>query len=341
MVTPSHAVRLAQVRRHFGPVQALAGLDLALAPGETVALLGRNGAGKSTAIGLLLGLDEPDAGSVELFGRTPRAAVGAGLVGAMLQDARPIPRVTVRELTTFIASAYPRPMRPGEALALAGIAELADRRVDKLSGGQAQRLRFALAVTGNPALIVLDEPTAALDVEARRAFWQSMRSYAARGNTVLFSTHYLEEADENADRIVVVDRGRAVADGTGEQIKRRVGGTLVSFDLAGRGSEGLRSLPGVTAVEIRGDRAVLRTGDSDATVVALARADLIRGLAVTPASLEDAFLTLTAHAGPHDPGSHDPGPYDPGPAGPDEHAAGPRTATPDRPAAASRLEAAR
>ncbi|MEE4543711.1 ABC transporter ATP-binding protein [Streptomyces sp. V4-01] len=298
MATPSNAVRLAQVRKKFGAVPALDGLDLTLAAGETLALLGRNGAGKSTAINLLLGLDEPDAGRVELFGGPPHAAVAAGLVGAMLQDARPIPRVTVGELTAFVASTYPLPMRPAEALALAGIAELAARRVDKLSGGQAQRLRFALAVTGNPALIVLDEPTAALDVEARRAFWRSMRGYAARGNTVLFSTHYLEEADENADRVVVVDRGRAVADGTGEQIKQRVGGTLVSFDLAGRGSEGLRSLPGVTAVEIRGDRAVLRTGDSDATVVALAATDRVRRLAVTPASLEDAFLTLTAGTRP-------------------------------------------
>jgi ABC-2 type transport system ATP-binding protein len=314
MASPSPAVLLTQVRKNFGSVPALTGLDLALAPGETVALLGRNGAGKSTAINLLLGLDEPDAGRAELFGGPPRTAVGAGLVGAMLQDARPIPRVTVRELTAFVAATYPRPMHPAEALALAGIGELADRRVDKLSGGQAQRLRFALAVTGNPALIVLDEPTAALDVEARRAFWRSMRQYAARGNTVLFSTHYLEEADENADRIVVVDRGRAVADGTGEEIKRRVGGTLVSFDLAGRGSEGLRTLPGVTAVEIHGDRAVLRTADSDATVVALARADLIRRLAVTPASLEDAFLTLTA--GAREPAVPTPEPTVPTPPGP-------------------------
>jgi ABC-2 type transport system ATP-binding protein len=169
MASPSPAVLLTQVRKNFGSVPALTGLDLALAPGETLALLGRNGAGKSTAINLLLGLDEPDAGRAELFGGPPRTAVGAGLVGAMLQDARPIPRVTVRELTAFVAATYPRPMRPAEALALAGIGELADRRVDKLSGGQAQRLRFALAVTGNPALIVLDEPTAALDVEARRA----------------------------------------------------------------------------------------------------------------------------------------------------------------------------
>lgn len=290
------AVRFTAVRKKFGEVEAVAGLDLEIARGETLALLGRNGAGKSTTIALLLGLDRPDAGAVEVFGGAPQEAVRAGRVGAMLQVGQPIPRTTVKELVGFVGSTYPRPMPTGEALALAGIGELAGRRVDRLSGGQAQRLRFALAVAGSPELLVLDEPTAALDVEARRAFWRSMRAYAARGNTVLFSTHYLEEADGNADRIVVIDRGRTVADGTGEAIKRRVGATLVSFDLAGGGTEGLRSLPGVTAMEVRGERAVLRSADSDATVMALARSGRVCRLAVAPASLEDAFLTLTAHA---------------------------------------------
>jgi ABC-2 type transport system ATP-binding protein len=155
---------------------------------------------------------------------------------------------------------------------------------------------------------VLDEPTAALDVEARRALWRSVRGYAARGATVLFSSHYLEEADENAGRVVVLDQGRVVADGTGEEIRRRVGGTLVSFDLAGRGSQGLRALPGVTASEIRGDRAVLRSADPDATVMALAAAGRIRGLSVMPMSLEDAFLSITAGAhGRHPSGSGTPG----------------------------------
>jgi ABC-2 type transport system ATP-binding protein len=295
MANTPPAVRFTAVHRHFGPVHAVAGIDLEIARGEILALLGRNGAGKSTTISLLLGLDRPDSGEVLLFGGAPQDAVRGGLIGAMLQDGTPIPRVTVREWVGFVACTYPHPMPVAEALDLAGIGELADRRVDKLSGGQAQRLRFALAVAGDPALIVLDEPTAALDVEARRAFWRSMHGYAARGNTVLFSTHYLEEADENADRILVIDRGRTVADGSGEQIRQVVGGTLVSFDLAGSGSAGLRALPGVTSVETRGDRAVLRTGDADATVVALAAAGRVRRLQVAPASLEDAFLTLTAH----------------------------------------------
>ncbi|MFF4831455.1 ABC transporter ATP-binding protein [Streptomyces sp. NPDC001315] len=296
MTQTQPAVSFTGAVKAFGAVRAVDGLDLEIARGETVALLGRNGAGKSTAIALLLGLYEPEAGRVELFGGPPERAVRAGLVGAMLQEARAVPRVTVRELVSFVAGRYPAPMPVGQALELAGIAELAGRRVDRLSGGQAQRVRFAVALAGNPALIVLDEPTAALDVEARHAFWGSMRGHARRGHTVLFSTHYLEEADAHADRILVVDRGRIVADGTGEQLRRAAGGNLVSFDLAGRGTEGLSLLPGVRSVEVRGERALLRSEDSDATVIALAELGAIRGLEVVPASLDDAFLALTSRA---------------------------------------------
>ncbi|MER5440596.1 ABC transporter ATP-binding protein [Streptomyces sp. NPDC002790] len=288
------AVSFAGAVKTFGDIRAVAGLDLEIAAGETVALLGRNGAGKSTSLALLLGLDEPDEGHVELFGTAPQDAVRAGRVGAMLQEGRAVPRVTVAELVGFVAGRYPEPMDTAEALRLAGIEELAGRRVDKLSGGQTQRVRFAVALAGNPALLVLDEPTAALDVEARHAFWTSMRAYARRGHTVLFSTHYLEEADANADRIVVIDRGRVVADGSGDELRRAGGGSLVSFDLAGRGTEGLSLLPGVVSVEVRGDRARLRTEDSDATVMALAGLDAVRNLEVAPASLDDAFMALTA-----------------------------------------------
>ncbi|MEU8523912.1 ABC transporter ATP-binding protein [Streptomyces sp. NPDC048577] len=301
------AVAFTGVARAFGPVRAVAGIDLTVRRGETVALLGRNGAGKSTTINLLLGLDEPDSGRVRLFGGPPARAVEAGRVGAMLQDVRPVPRVTVRELVGFVARTYPAPLPVAEALRLADLTDLADRRVDRLSGGQAQRVRFAVALAGNPELIVLDEPTAALDVEARETFWDSMRGYARRGNTVLFSTHYLEEADAHADRIVVIDSGRVVADGTAEQLKRSVGGTSVSFDLAGRPTEGLTELPGVTAVEIRGHRAHLRCTDSDATVLALAARDAVRNLEVTPVSLNDAFLTLTRASGPGPDGPGAPG----------------------------------
>ncbi|MFH9228883.1 ABC transporter ATP-binding protein [Streptomyces lydicus] len=290
------AVTFRGVTRSYGAVRAVQGLDLDIAAGETVALLGRNGAGKSTTLSMLLGLLPPSTGTVQLFGGTPESAVRAGRVGAMLQDGKAVPRVTVRELITFVAATYPAPMDVDEALELAGLAEFAGRRVDRLSGGQAQRVRFAVALAGSPELLVLDEPTAALDVDARRTFWRAMRGYARRGNTLVFSTHYLEEADDHADRIVVIDGGRVVADGSGEELKRRTGGTLVSFDLRGAASAPLPALPGVSAVEIRGDRALLRTTDSDATVVALAGLDLVHGLQVTPASLEDTFLALTSGA---------------------------------------------
>ncbi|WP_128381505.1 ABC transporter ATP-binding protein [Streptomyces cavernae] len=292
------AVTFTGVVKRFGDVTAVDGVGLEIAHGETVALLGRNGAGKSTTVSLLLGLDEPDTGRVALFGNAPENSVRRGLVGAMLQEARPVPRITVGELVTFVAGRYPAPMPVERALDLAGVTELADRRVDRLSGGQAQRVRFAVALAGDPALVVLDEPTAALDVEARHAFWQAMRAYARRGHTVLFSTHYLEEADAHADRIVIIDRGRIVAEGTGEELRQAACGSLVSFDVTATGTEGLTRLPGVVSLEVRGNRVRLRTEDSDATVLALAERDAIRGLQVSPASLDDAFLALTGSAAP-------------------------------------------
>ncbi|MFE1266302.1 ATP-binding cassette domain-containing protein [Streptomyces sp. NPDC058758] len=292
-MTKQPAAVFEAVTKTYGSVRAADGVDLTVRRGETLALLGRNGAGKSTVISLLLGLDVPDGGRISLLGTTPERAVLAGGVGAMLQEGRAVSRVTVRELVGFVARTYPRPMPVADALALAGLTALADRRVDRLSGGQAQRVRFAVALAGKPELIVLDEPTSALDVEARGEFWEAMHGYARRGNTVLFSTHHLEEADSFADRIVVLDAGRVVADGTPEDLKRAAGGALVSLDLGGAPSAYLSELPGVTEVEIRGDRARLRTDDSDATVRALAARDAVRGLEVAPLTLNDAFLALT------------------------------------------------
>lgn len=289
------SVRFAGASKHFGAVRAMDGVDLDIERGETVALLGPNGAGKTTTIGVALGILDPDAGDVRVFGLAPRAAVTAGHVGAMLQDGGLPAGVTVRELIEFARRLYPRPLPFSEIIATAGLDGLASRRVDRLSGGQTQRLRFAFALAGRPDLLVLDEPTAAMDVESRRAFWASMHAYAEAGRTVLFSTHYLEEADANADRIVLIARGRVVADGTASEIKRAAGGRTVAFDLAGASLDGLDALPGVVAVDRRGDRVTLRSTDADETTAALIRArGVVRNLEVTSGGLEEAFLALTS-----------------------------------------------
>jgi ABC-2 type transport system ATP-binding protein len=212
----------------------------------------------------------------------------------MLQDGALVAGLTVRELVEFVRGLYPDPMPLEEILALANLTALAKRRADRLSGGQAQRVRFALAAAGAPRLLVLDEPTSAMDVESRRSFWASMRAYAAGGRTILFATHYLEEADENADRIIVMARGRIVADGTAEEIKAAAGGRTVRFTIGDQPTAGLDTLPGVTEVEVRGGSARLRTTDPDATVQALYGSGIsVQNLEVKGAGLEDAFLSLT------------------------------------------------
>ncbi|SIQ81915.1 ABC transporter ATP-binding protein [Micromonospora avicenniae] len=291
-------VRLTGLTRRFGSVRAVNGLDLAIARGTTLALLGPNGAGKTTAISMMLGLTQPDAGTVTLFGRTPTEAVRAGRVGAMLQDSGVVPTATVREVVELARALYPRPLATDRILAMAGLADRAGRRLDKLSGGEAQRARFAFALSGAPDLMVLDEPTAAMDVAARQAFWAAIHRYAAEGRTVVFTTHQLPEADEFADRVVVLAAGRVVADGPPAQIRALAGGRTVTFDAAGARLEGLELLPGVRSVQVRGDRVVLTTDDADATVLALAAGHGFRNLEVS-AGLETAFLTLTAAGTEH------------------------------------------
>ncbi|WP_412751154.1 ABC transporter ATP-binding protein [Krasilnikovia sp. M28-CT-15] len=293
-------VRLSGLVRRFGTVRALNGLDLTVARGSTVALLGPNGAGKTTAISIMLGLSPPDGGSATLFGGPPTQAVRAGRVGAMLQDGGFVPNATVRELIELARALYPRPLETARILDVAGLSDRAGRRLDKLSGGEAQRARFAFAVAGHPELLVLDEPTSAMDVAARQAFWAAIGRYTADGGTVVFSTHHLSEADLFADRVVVLAEGRVVADAAPAQIRDLAGGRTVTFDLDGRSVAGLESLPGVRSVEVRGGRVELTTNDSDATVRALAAAggDL-RSLEVTAAPLEAAFLTLTTSGTEH------------------------------------------
>jgi ABC-2 type transport system ATP-binding protein len=298
MSITANAVRLDGIEKSFrspaGPVHAVRGVDLAIEAGEVVALLGPNGAGKSTTIDVLLGLAEADSGSVSVFGREPGQAIREGKVAAMLQTGALLRDLSVRELVTVIASLYPSPLGVDEVFDLVGVDGLADRRTQKLSGGETQRVRFALALVTNPELLVLDEPTAAMDVEGRHAFWTTMRSFAAGGKTVLFATHYLEEADAYADRAVLMARGRVVVDGPTTEIKARVGTRTIRATLPGANLALLSHLPGVSTAERRGEAIVLRCLDSDAAIRSLLeRFPRAHDLEISGAGFEEAFLELT------------------------------------------------
>jgi ABC-2 type transport system ATP-binding protein len=279
-----------------GPIRAVRGIDVSIATGETVALLGPNGAGKSTTIDMLLGLLEPDAGAVSVFGRPPSEAVADGAVGAMLQTGMLIRDLSVRELVSMMASLYPSPMDVDEVLELTGVSEIAEQRTQKLSGGQSQRVRFAVALVSNPELLVLDEPTVAMDVEGRHGFWTTMREFASRGKTIVFATHYLEEADAYADRAVLMAHGAIVADGPTNEIKAMVGSRTIRATVPDVDMDALALLPGVSSVEPRGEAVVLVCSDSDAAVRALLAAHPdARDIEITAAGLEQAFLVLTGN----------------------------------------------
>jgi ABC-2 type transport system ATP-binding protein len=288
-------VSFENVSKHYGSLKAVDGLDLELRAGETVALLGPNGAGKSTSLDMLLALRKPTSGSIRMFGRDPYHAVKSGNVGAMLQSGGLMPEVTVRELVTLIAGLHPRPIPVATTLRAAGIESVADQRVDRLSGGQTQRVRFALAIAGECDLLVLDEPTTAMDVETRQRFWASMKEEVAEGRTLLFATHYLEEADQAADRILVINRGRLLADGSPEDIKKRAGAKRMSFRLAGANEAHLIGLPGVVSLDTRHDLVRIQTDDSDATLYAVLDAGYRpTEIEVGSLGLEQAFLAITA-----------------------------------------------
>ncbi|MEU5901077.1 MULTISPECIES: ABC transporter ATP-binding protein [Streptomyces] len=290
-------VSFERVTKSFGDVRAVDGLTLTLRPGETVALLGPNGAGKSSTLDLLLGLSRPDSGTVRVLGAEPREAITAGRVGAMLQSGGLMGEVTVHELVTLACDLHPRPYRVNDVLAHADITKIADRKVDKLSGGQEQRVRFALATAGAHDLIVLDEPTTGMDVTARQAFWATMREQADQGRAVLFATHYLEEADAIADRVLVLHRGRLLADGTAAEIKARAGARKVAFDLEridAALTERLRTLPCLTTLDITGHTVRIQSTDADATVHALYGLGFYpRNLEVAGLGLEQAFVAIT------------------------------------------------
>jgi ABC-2 type transport system ATP-binding protein len=288
---------LRDLHRSFGSVQAVADVDLRVRSGETVALLGPNGAGKSTTLAMVLGLLSPSSGEVSVLGRPPRQATARGLVGALLQSGAGSglpPGARVGELVRFVTSLYPRSLPPPAVLERAGLESLAGRRVDGLSGGELQRVHFALAICASPELLVLDEPTVGLDVSARRAFWQTVAAFTAEGCAVLFATHYLAEAEEVAKRVVVLHRGRVVADGPVSEIRRRVAAKRVRFRAERADPDVLRALPAVQRVEAADGTVVLDSTDADATVRALYQSPVaFSDLEVAGAGLEEAFLTLT------------------------------------------------
>ncbi len=287
---------VAELRRavkRYGAVTALAGIDFEVRPGEVVALLGPNGAGKTTAVQLLLGLARPNAGEARLFGVEPRRAEARMRTGAMLQISKVPETLKVREHIHLVSSYYPHPLPEREVMAAAGLEGIEGRLFGKLSGGQRQRVLFALALCGDPDLMFLDEPTVGLDVEARRAFWTVIAEKARQGRSVLLTTHYLEEADALADRIVMIGRGRVIAEGTPAEIKSRVVGRKIRCRTA-LPLAAIAALPGVRDVRRQDELTEVFAAEAERTVFELLSRDpSLSALEVRGADLEEAFLTLT------------------------------------------------
>ena len=294
--TNSAIANLHSVTKRYGQTTALDNFSFRLAPGEVVTLLGPNGAGKTTAVRLLLGLIAPSAGSVRVLGRDPRDADARTRTGAMLQVARVPEVLRVRELIDLFRSYYPRPLAAKEVVRIAKLEGLEDRLFEKLSGGQKQRVLFGLAICGDPDLIFLDEPTAGLDIESRRALWDEVRALSHAGKTVLLTTHYLEEADSLATRVVVINRGKTVCEGTPSEIRRRVSGRRIRC-ITQLDPGFLATLP--TVSDVKHDReALVLTAEAAEDVVRemLLRDRTISGLEIHSPALEDAFLALTSQA---------------------------------------------
>ena len=291
--TPDPAACLRSVTKRLGGRTVLDRLDLDVRPGEVTALLGANGAGKTTSVGVLIGRLAADGGAAELFGLDPRRPAARARMGVMLQSAGLPDVLTVVELVRLQSGYFGGPRPVAETIALAGLAGLERRRAGQLSGGQSRRLQYALAICGRPDLLVLDEPTTGLDHEARRQLWATVRAEADGGAAVLLTTHYLEEADALADRIVVIEGGRIVADAKPSDIKARVAGSTLRCRTT-LDPPTLRALPAVREAEREGAGTTLHSADAAATLRALLAADPhLTGLTVTAATLEDALAGLT------------------------------------------------
>ncbi len=289
------AAELVEVTKRYGAVEALKGVSLRIELGEVVAMLGPNGAGKTTSISILLGLRKPSSGKAMLFGIDPNSLDARSRVGVMLQESGVPQMLKVSEIVDLFRSYYPKPLAREKAIAMAGLEEKANALVKELSGGQRQRLYFALAVCGNPDVLFLDEPTVGMDVEGRRSFIERIAEFAQMGKTVVLTTHYLEEADQLAKRVIVIDRGVVIADAPPAEIKSKVAGKKVRFVAPELHEKNLEGLP-VTAVTIQDGRVQLLTNQPESVLRDLFQRGVeISDLEVSGADLEDAFIALTSH----------------------------------------------
>ncbi len=290
------AISLSGLHKTFGPVRAVRGIDLEIDRGEIVAFLGPNGAGKTTTIDMILGLSTPTSGTVEVLGQSPRSAISQGLVSAVMQTAGLLKDISVRETLELTGSLFTHTTSVESVMRRAGITDIGGRRVDKCSGGQQQRLRFAMALLSDPEVLILDEPTTGMDVAGRRDFWASIREDAGLGRTILFATHYLEEADAYADRIVLVRQGEIVADGTAAEIRSMASGRTIRATVPGATTEMLQAIPGADSVEVRGESVLIHSGDTDSVARYLLTQTAARDVEIEARGIEDAFIALTATA---------------------------------------------
>lgn len=293
----THAIEVAGISKTFTPrfskpVHALKNVSLTIRPGEIVALLGTNGAGKTTLVDLILGLTTPTAGTVTVMGHSPKQAIYNQNISALMQTGGLLNELTVKDTVEMIAAAFPEPLPIEEVIDQANLEPIYKRRVGKCSGGEQQRIRFALAILGNPDILILDEPTAGMDAGARHHFWDSMKNQAQQGRTIIFATHYLEEADNFAQRIVLMNKGKIIADGTTDELRNMSSHRVVSAEFPS-GFPDLSGLPGVTSSETNGRRLRISTEDSDAVARYLLTETDARNLDITSHSLEDTFLALT------------------------------------------------
>ena len=293
------AAELVDATKKYGEVEALRGVTIRIELGEVVAMLGPNGAGKTTSISLLLGLRQPTSGKALLFGLAPTNLTARARVGVMLQESGVPQMLKVNEIVNLFRSYYPKPMPRDRAIGMAGLEEKADALVRELSGGQRQRLYFALAVCGDPDVLFLDEPTVGMDVEGRRSFIDRIADFANMGRTVVLTTHYLEEADQLAQRVIVIDRGLVIADAPPAEIKSRVAGRRVRFVAPTLEEKDLEGLP-VTAVTIKDHRIQLLTNSPESVLRELFQRGVeMSDLEVAGADLEDAFIAMTSHGASH------------------------------------------